>query len=171
MQEKFEHKIIIVREHFFKVIDMLEGNYGIFGIVLCLIRQLVGVFQIIPAAVINRNMSQRRQTLPEGSEKRLLLQYAAQAHAGINIKAAGIHLLHHFVNQRTAARTAPALKHDDNRSFGIAGHALRLSQALTQQFHLLVIIFFGHFFTQIQLFQHSPTSPYCLRESLNQRSS
>ena len=57
MQEKFEHKIIIVREHFFKVIDMLEGNYGILGIVLYLIRQLVGVFQIIPAAVINRNMS------------------------------------------------------------------------------------------------------------------
>ena len=116
-------------------------------------------------------MSQRRQTLPEGTEKRLLLHYAAQTHAGINIKAAGIHLLHHFVNKRTAACTAPTLKHDDNRSFGVARQALRLSQAFTQHIHLLVVFFLGHFFTQIQLFQHSPTSPYCLRESLNQRSS
>ena len=170
MQEKFEHKIIIVREHFFKVVDMLKGNSRILGVIL-FIRQLVGVFQIIPAAVINGNMSQRRQTLPEGAEKRLLLHYAAQTHAGINIKAAGIHLLHHFVNQRTAACTTPALKHDDNRSFGVAGQALCLSQTFTQHIHLPVVIFLGHFFTQIQLFQHSPTSPYCLRESLNQRSS
>ena len=170
MQEKFKHEIIIIRKHFFKVVDMLKGNSRILGVIL-FIRQLVGVFQIIPAAVINSNMSQRRQTLPEGAEKRLFLHYTAQSHAGINIKAAGIHLLHHFVNQRTAACTTPALKHNDNRSFGVAGHALSLSQTFTQHIHLLIVFFLGHFFTQIQLFQHSPTSPYCLRESLNQRSS
>lgn len=123
---------------------MLKGNSRILGVIL-FIRKLVGVFQIIPATVINDNMSQRRQTLPEGAEKRLFLHYTAQTHTGINIKAAGIHLLHHFVNQRTAACTTPALKHDDNWSFGVAGHALRLSQAFTQHFHLPVVFFLGHF--------------------------
>ena len=124
MQEKFKHEIIIVRKHFFKVVDMLKGNSRILGVIL-FIRQLIGIFQIIPAAVIDSDMPQRRQVTPKEGEKRLLMLLLAHAHSRINIEAARIHLLHHLVNQGAAAYSTPALEHDEHRLLRISCQTLR----------------------------------------------
>ena len=134
---------------------MVVGNELTAAGISLLAGHFVGSFQIVPAAVINRNIAQGGQMLPKEGEEGLLMLLLAHAHSGINIKATGVHLLHHGVDNSAAPSTTPALKDNNNGLFGLPGHALHLAQTLTQHVHHVIIVALGQLFLHIQLFQHT----------------
>ena len=141
MHKVFQKHIAVIGKLLFKRTDVWIGGIEQMPY-LAFIRNIMFIFQKVPAAVVYCNIAVARKLLPKGCKKRLLALFVSHFGRGKYPETTGVHFLHHFIDNICAHGSAPAFNQHYYGHFCRAAFPLQFTEQIAVIIHFFIILFF-----------------------------